>query len=136
METWLPVVNTTLIAISGLAVVIGFIAIRAHRVSLHRNAMVTATVFAALFLIVYVLRFFLLGTKLYAGEGWVRIVYFTVLISHTILAIALGPLVLFTLARALRRQFRRHRAIARITLPVWLYVAVTGWIIYFMLYQL
>ncbi len=136
METWLPVVNTTLIAISGLAAVIGFIAIRAHRVSLHRNAMVTATVFAALFLIVYVLRFFLLGTKLYAGVGWVRIVYFTVLISHTILAIALGPLVLFTLARALRRQFRRHRAIARITLPVWLYVAVTGWIIYFMLYQL
>ncbi|MCS7051200.1 MAG: DUF420 domain-containing protein [Thermomicrobium sp.] len=136
METWLPIVNTTLIAISGVSAIVGYVAIRAHRVTLHRNAMVTATVFAALFLVVYVLRYFLLGTKLYTGEGWVRIVYFAILISHTILAIALGPLVLVTLARALRRQFRRHRAIARITLPIWLYVAVTGWIIYAMLYGL
>jgi putative membrane protein len=136
VETWLPFVNTALIAVSGLSALIGFIAVRSHRISLHHNAMLTAAVFAALFLVVYVLRYFLLGTKLYTGEGWVRIVYFTVLISHTILAIALGPLVLITLSRALRREFRRHRAIARITLPVWFYVAVTGWIIYVMLYGL
>lgn len=98
--------------------------------------MLVGAVFAALFLIVYVLRYFLLGTKLYTGEGWVRLVYFAILISHTILAIILGPLVLVTLGRAFRRQFSRHRAIARVTLPVWLYVAVTGWIIYAMLYGL
>ncbi len=136
MEQWLPIVNTALIAISGICVLVGYVAIRRHRVELHRNAMLTATVFAALFLVVYVLRYLLLGTKLYTGEGWIRIVYFAVLISHTVLAIVLGPLVLITLSRALRRQFSRHRAIARVTLPIWVYVAVTGWIIFAMLYGL
>lgn len=136
MEKWLPILNTGLIAVSGIAVLIGYGAIRAHRVSWHRRAMLTATAFAALFLVVYVLRYLLLGTKLYTGEGWVRVLYFTVLISHTILAAALAPLVLVTLWRALHREFRRHRAIARITLPIWIYVAVTGWIIYAMLYGL
>jgi len=136
MERWLPILNTSLIAMSGLSVLVGYVAIRRHRIEVHRNAMLTGTIFAALFLVVYVLRFLLLGTKLYTGEGWVRVVYFAVLISHTVLAIALGPLVLVTLARALRRQFSRHRAIARVTLPIWLYVAVTGWIIYAMLYGL
>lgn len=136
MERWLPMLNTALIAISGVSVLVGYLAIRRHRIELHRNAMLTGTVFAALFLVVYVLRYFLLGTKLYTGEGWVRIVYFCILITHTVLATALGPLVFVTIARALRRQFRRHRAIARITLPIWLYVAVTGWIIYAMLYGL
>jgi putative membrane protein len=136
MERWLPILNTALIVISGLSVLVGYVAIRRHRIDVHRTAMLTGTVFAALFLVVYVLRYFLLGTKLYTGEGWVRIVYFIILISHTMLAIALGPLVLVTLTRALRRQFSRHRAIARVTLPIWLYVAVTGWIIYAMLYWL
>jgi len=136
METWLPIVNTALIAVSGVSVLVGYIAVRLRRIQLHRRAMLVGTVFAALFLIVYVLRYFLLGTKLYTGEGWVRLVYFAILISHTILAIILGPLVLVTLGRAFRRQFSRHRAIARVTLPVWLYVAVTGWIIFAMLYGL
>ncbi|MCX7624108.1 MAG: DUF420 domain-containing protein [Thermomicrobium sp.] len=136
MEHWLPIVNTALIAVSGISVLVGYIAVRRHRIGLHHKLMLTGTVFAALFLVVYVLRYFLLGTKLYTGEGWVRAVYFTILISHTVLAIALGPLVLVTLVRAMRRQFVRHRAIARITLPIWLYVAVTGWIIYAMLYGL
>jgi putative membrane protein len=136
METWLPIVNTALIALSGVSVLIGYIAVRLRRIQIHYRAMLVGTVFAALFLIVYVLRYFLLGTKLYTGEGWVRLVYFAVLISHTILAIILGPLVLVTLGRAFRRQFSRHRAIARVTLPVWLYVAVTGWIIFAMLYGL
>jgi len=136
METWLPIVNTSLIAISGLSVLSGYIAVRRRQIALHRAAMLVGTVFAALFLIVYVLRYFLLGTKLYTGEGWVRLVYFAILISHTILAIILGPMVLVTLGRAFRRQFSRHRAIARITLPIWLYVAVTGWVIFGMLYGL
>ncbi|MBO9351107.1 MAG: DUF420 domain-containing protein [Thermomicrobium sp.] len=136
METWLPIVNTALIALSGVSVLVGYIAVRLRRIQFHHRAMLVGTVFAALFLIVYVLRYFLLGTKLYTGEGWVRLVYFAILISHTILAIILGPLVLVTLGRAFRRQFSRHRAIARVTLPVWLYVAVTGWIIFAMLYGL
>ncbi|MBO9403616.1 MAG: DUF420 domain-containing protein [Thermomicrobium sp.] len=136
METWLPIVNTALIALSGVSVLVGYIAVRLRRIQFHHRAMLVGAVFAALFLIVYVLRYFLLGTKLYTGEGWVRLVYFAILISHTILAIILGPLVLVTLGRAFRRQFSRHRAIARVTLPVWLYVAVTGWIIYAMLYGL
>jgi putative membrane protein len=136
MDRWLPVLNTGLIAVSGISVFIGYIAVRRHRIDFHQKAMLVGTVFAALFLIVYVLRYFLLGTKLYTGEGWVRVVYFLVLISHTVLAIVLGPLVLVTLRRALRRHFRQHRALARVTLPIWLYVAVTGWIIFAMLYGL
>lgn len=136
MEQWLPIVNTGLIAVSGIAVLLGYIAIRAHRVTLHRNAMLTATAFAALFLVVYVIRYLVLGTKLYTGEGWLRVLYFVILISHTILATLLAPLVLLTIWRAFRREFQRHRAVARITLPIWLYVALTGWLIYVMLYGL
>lgn len=136
MDTWLPIVNTALIAISGLAAASGYGFIRAKRVEAHKWAMLTATVFAALFLVVYVARYLLLGSKLYTGEGIVRVVYFAVLITHTVLATLLGPMVLVTIYRALTRQFGRHRRIARITLPVWLYVAVSGWVIYFMLYGL
>lgn len=136
VEIWLPILNTTLIAISGLAAATGYLCIRQHRVEAHKWAMLTATTFAALFLVVYIVRYLLLGSKLYTGEGLERVVYFAVLISHTILATILGPMVLVTIYRALTRQFRRHRRIARLTLPVWLYVAVTGWIIYLMLYAL
>lgn len=86
--------------------------------------------------VVYVMRYLLLGSKLYTGEGALRVVCCAILISHTVLATAFGPMVLVTIYRALTRQFRRHRRIARLTLPVWLYVAATGWIIYLMLYAL
>lgn len=136
METWLPIVNTGLIAGSGVAAAAGYLCIRQRKVEAHKWSMLTAAVLAALFLVVYIARYFLLGSKLYTGEGAVRVVYFAVLISHTVLATILGPMVLVTLYRALTRQFRRHRRIARVTLPMWLYVAVSGWVIYVMLYTL
>jgi putative membrane protein len=125
--------NTTLIVISGIFLLIGYYFIRQHKVELHKKSMLTATVFAALFLVVYVTRALLFETKIFAGEGVVRMIYLVILISHTILAILVGPFALVTLRRALRGDFPKHRQIARITFPMWLYVVVTGWIIYWML---
>lgn len=133
---WLPLLNSALIVISGLFLTIGYIFIRRKQIQLHRRSMITATVFAGLFLVVYVTRYLLFDTKIFAGDGVVRIVYLVILISHTILAVAVGPMVLVTLRRALRGDYTRHRALARITAPVWAYVVVTGWVIYMMLYGL
>jgi uncharacterized membrane protein YozB (DUF420 family) len=133
LETWLPPLNTALIVISGLFLLLGYLFIRRGEVARHRGAMLTATVFAGLFLVVYIVRYFLMQPKIFAGEGVVRAIYLVILISHTILAVAVGPLALVTLRRALRRQYQRHRQIARVTLPIWLYVVVTGWTVYLML---
>jgi putative membrane protein len=133
---WLPLLNAALIVISGLFLAAGYIFIRRKQIELHRRSMLTATVFAAFFLVVYVTRYLLFETRIFAGEGLVRLVYLAILISHTILAIAVGPLVLVVLRRAFRGDFARHRALARITAPVWAYVVVTGWVIYMMLYGL
>ena len=97
--------------------------------------MLTASVFAALFLIVYVSRYLLLGSKIYPGEGVSRAVYLTILISHIAIAIAVAPLAFVTLRRALAGRFKPHRQIARVTLPMWIYTAVTGWVVYLMLYH-
>ena len=128
--------NTSLIVVSGACLAVGYVLIRRGNITWHRRAMLTATVFAALFLVVYVTRYFLYAPKIFAGEGATRAVYLAILGSHTVLATILGPLVLVTLWRALRRQFPRHRRLARFTLPIWLYVAVTGWVIYAMLHAL
>ena len=128
--------NTGLIVVSGLCLTAGYVLIRRRRIVWHRRAMLTATVFAGLFLVVYVTRYVLFEPKIFAGEGGVRAVYLVILISHTILATILGPLVLVTLWRALRGQFARHRRLARFAFPIWLYVAVTGWVIYAMLHAL
>jgi putative membrane protein len=133
-QQWLPFFNTCLILVSGVFLLLGYYFIRQRRIQWHRRCMLTAAVFAALFLVVYVVRYLLLPTKVFAGEGPVRAVYLAILASHTILAMAVGPLVLVTLRRALRRDYRRHRRIARVTLPVWLYVVVTGWVVYAMLH--
>jgi putative membrane protein len=133
---WLPLLNTALIVVSGCFLVLGYTFIRRKRIEAHRRSMLTATVFAALFLVVYVVRALLFETRLFAGQGLVRVTYLTILVSHTILAIAVGPLVLLTLRRALRGEFARHRRLARLTAPVWAYVVVTGWVIYMMLYRL
>jgi putative membrane protein len=136
LEAWLPPVNTALIVISGAFLLLGYYFVRRKQIARHRAAMLTATVFAGLFLVVYVARYFLLQPKIFAGEGAVRAIYLAILISHTVLAIAVGPLALVTLRRALRGQYRRHRRIARVTLPIWLYVVVTGWTVYLMLHTL
>ncbi|MCC7106461.1 MAG: DUF420 domain-containing protein [Chloroflexi bacterium] len=131
---WLPTLNTSLIVVSGLFLAIGYTCIRRKQVRRHRASMLTATVFAALFLVVYIARAMLFETKLFAGEGLVRVVYLIILISHTVLATLVGPLVLIVLYRAFKRQFARHRQLARITVPIWAYVVVTGWAIYLLLY--
>ena len=136
IEVWLPAVNAALIVISGVCLVIGYVCIRNRKIVWHRRSMLTASVFAALFLIVYVTRFLLLGSKIYPGEGVSRVIYLVILVSHTTIAIAVAPMAFVTLRRALRGRFRLHRQIARITLPMWIYTAITGWIVYMLLYVL
>src|SRR5207248_11589208 len=118
-------INTALIVVSGCFLVLGYTFIRRKRVEAHRRSMLTATVFAALFLVVYVVRALLFETRLFAGQGPIRAFYLTILVSHTILAIAVGPLVLLTLRRAPRGAFARPRRLARLTAPAWAYVGVT-----------
>ena len=130
---WVALLNTSLIVISGVFLLIGYYFIRQRNIELHKRSMLTATVFAALFLVVYVSRALLFETRLFAGEGLTRAIYLFILVTHTILAILVGPFALVTLRRALRGDFPKHRRIARITFPMWLYVVVTGWIVYWML---
>ena len=114
----------------------GYIAIRRRWVSLHKTCMLTACATSTLFLISYLTYHYHVGSKPFTGQGSsIRLVYFTILISHTILAAVIVPLVLLTLTRAWKAQWARHRRLARWTLPLWLYVSVTGVVIYLMLYH-
>jgi uncharacterized membrane protein YozB (DUF420 family) len=135
---WFPPFNATLNAVTGILIVSGFLLIRRGRVALHRACMISAVISSSLFLISYVTYHigYGAGVTRFAGTGWVRPLYLVILISHTILAVTVVPFVIVTLTRALRGQFRRHRSIARYTFPIWLYVSVTGVIVYFMLYHL
>ena len=110
--------------------------IRSGKVFAHRICMLSAFTCSTLFLIGYVYYHSVVGVIRFSGQGWIRPVYFTILTTHTILAVIIVPLVLMTLTRALRSQFLRHRAIARWTLPLWLYVSITGVIVYWLLYRL
>ena len=135
-EAWLPAFNTTLIVISGIALLLGFFFIKRKNIEAHKRSMLTATAFAGMFLVVYVVRWYLLGSKPFDGEGTIRTFYYVLLTSHIILAIAIVPMVIVTLRRALKENFDKHKAIARFTFPVWLYVAISGWAVYWMLYHL
>ncbi|MGH9805358.1 MAG: DUF420 domain-containing protein [Candidatus Acidiferrales bacterium] len=132
----LPAVNATLNAASALVLLTGYYFIRRKNVAAHKACMVTAFALSTLFLTSYLYYHFHHGATRFPGEGWARAVYFTILVSHTILAVTIVPLVLVTLTRAWKEQFDRHRRIARWTLPLWLYVSVTGVVIYWMLYQI
>jgi len=132
----LPALNAALIVVSGVFLLLGYACIRSGRVAWHQRAMVTATIFAALFLVVYVTRAILLPTKLFPGDGTIRVIYFAVLFSHVVIAILVAPFAFVTLRRALAGRFAKHRQIARITLPMWTYTAVTGWVVYMLLYHL
>ena len=135
-EVWLPALNAALIVISGIFLVIGYVCIRNKKVLWHRRAMLTASMFAALFLIVYITRYVWLGSKIYPGDGVSRTIYLVILVSHITIAIAVAPLAFVTLRRALGGRFSLHRKIARITLPLWVYAAISGWVVYMLLYVL
>ena len=134
--TALPALNATLNGACALLLLAGFLCIRRQRVAAHKACMASACVASALFLASYLTYHYQVGSVRFTGQGWVRPVYFAVLLSHTVLAAAVVPLALVTLARALRGRFDRHVRIARWALPVWLYVSVTGVVIYWMLYHL
>ena len=131
----LPAVNATLNAIAAVLLLVGYREIRRGRMERHRAAMLAACATSVLFLISYVTYHAHAGSRPFTGQGPVRILYFTILISHIVLAAAILPLALITLTRALRERFDRHAALARWTLPIWLYVSVTGVVVYFMLYH-
>ncbi len=131
-----PILNASLNASSAVLVAGGHALIRRGRVLAHRCMMISAVVTSSVFLISYVYYHAHVGSVRFQGQGWSRPIYFFILITHTVLAAATVPLVLVTLRRALRGDFERHRAIARWTYPIWLYVSITGVIIYFMLYHL
>ncbi len=132
----LPTVNATLNTISAIFLTIGYLCIRSRRPIAHRNCMIAAFVVSALFLTSYLTYHYHAGSTPFQGEGWVRLVYFAVLIPHIVLAAVILPLALSTLYFAIRKRFSTHRRIARWTLPIWLYVSVTGVIVYWMLYRL
>ncbi len=134
--SYLPHLNAILNATCALLLFSGYSFIRAGRVAAHRACQTAAVVVSIIFLVSYITYHYQHGTTRFAGVGLVRPIYFTILISHTMLAIAIVPLVGVTLYRALHADFVRHRRIARITLPLWLYVSITGVIVYLMLYQI
>lgn len=131
----LPALNATLNLTAAGFLVLGYRMIRSRRVRAHRACMLAAVTASLLFLGSYLVYHFQVGSRPFQGEGWIRWVYFSILISHTVLATAIVPLVGVTLVRALRGRFHAHQRIARWTLPLWLYVSVTGVIVYWMLYQ-
>jgi uncharacterized membrane protein YozB (DUF420 family) len=132
----LPHLNAALNALAGLLLATGFVFIRRHNIAAHRACMLAAFVTSALFLTSYVIYHAQIGSQPFPGTGLVRLVYFAILIPHVILAAAVLPLAIVTLRRGLIRDDARHRRIARWTLPIWLFVSVTGVIVYLMLYQM
>jgi uncharacterized membrane protein YozB (DUF420 family) len=131
-----PIINATLNGTSAVLIATGRILIGRGRVIAHRTCMIAAVVCSSVFLLSYVWYHAHVGSIRFQGQGIVRPVYFTILISHTLLALTVVPLVIITLVRGLRGRFARHRAIARWTYPIWLYVSVTGVVVYVMLYHL
>lgn len=133
---FLTVVSTTCILLSGASLLYGWYVIRARRDRLrHRNAMLTATALAALFLVFYVTRWALFGSRPFPGTGGWRILYLAVLVPHVLLATALGPMAVRLIQLALwRGDFAAHRRLARVTAPLWVFVAASGWLIYYLLY--
>ena len=134
--TDLPAVNATLNTISTVLLITGWVFIRRGERRKHKACMIAALITSALFLTSYVIYHAQVGSVPFTGTGWIRTVYFSVLIPHVILAAAVVPPILITVSRGLSAKYDKHRRIARWTLPVWLYVSVTGVIVYLMLYQM
>jgi uncharacterized membrane protein YozB (DUF420 family) len=132
----LPTLNAVLNALSAGFLLLGYVLIRQGRREAHRRAMLAAVACSAVFLTSYLVYHAQVGSVRFTGTGAIRTVYFAILLSHTVLAAVILPLVLLTLRRALRGDFARHRALARVTFPLWAYVSVTGVVVYWMLYRL
>ena len=131
----LPAVNATLNALSGVLLLIGYALIRTRRIELHRRCMLAAFATSAVFLVCYIVYHAQVGSVRFTRQGFVRPVYFTILVTHVILAAAVVPLAVVTLSRGLQARFPQHVRIARWTFPIWLYVSVTGVLVYVLLYQ-
>lgn len=131
----LPAVNATLNALSGVLLAIGYVLIRARRVEQHRKIMIAAFATSSLFLVCYLVYHAQVGSVRFTRQGFVRPVYYTILVTHVTLAFSVVPLALVTLTRGLRGRYPQHRKIARWTFPIWLYVSVTGVLVYVLLYQ-
>jgi uncharacterized membrane protein YozB (DUF420 family) len=134
--TDLPALNATLNAISTILLITGWIFIKRGQRQRHEQFMLAAVLTSTLFLISYVIYHWQVGSVPFKGTGWIRTVYFAILIPHVILAAAIVPMILITTSRGLSRKYDKHRRIARWTLPLWLYVSITGVIVYVMLYQM
>ena len=129
--------NATLNGTSAVLLAAGYTALRAGKVQTHKKLMISALIASCSFLVSYVVYHIRIHQVIhFQGQGWIRPVYFTILISHTILAVVIVPLIIITLRRAWLARFDKHRLIARWTLPLWFYVSFTGVIVYFMVYQL
>jgi uncharacterized membrane protein YozB (DUF420 family) len=131
----LPAINASLNAISGVLLFAGYLLIRARRIEQHRRCMIAAFVASSLFLVCYVIYHAQVGSVRFTRQGFVRPLYFSILITHVTLAAAVLPLAIVTLSRGLQAKYPKHRIIARWTLPIWLYVSVTGVLVYVLLYQ-
>lgn len=136
VDSALPTVNAALNATAATLLVAGYVMIRQRRVAAHRACMLAACATSALFLLSYVIYHANAGSRPFTGQGVVRLVYFFILTTHVVLAAAIVPLAIITLSRALGARYDRHRAIARRTLPIWLYVSITGVVVYWMLYRM
>jgi len=131
----LPAVNATLNGISAILLVVAYLLIRARRIEQHRRVMLAAFSTSTLFLICYLVYHAQVGSVRFTRQGLVRPLYYSILVTHVVLAAATLPLAIITLSRGLNMRYARHRAIARWTFPIWLYVSVTGVLVYVLLYQ-
>ena len=132
----LPALNASLNAISAMFLLLGYSFIRTKQVNRHKAAMLAAFSTSILFLISYLVYHYHVGSKPFPGQGLIRSVYFVILISHVVLAAAIGPLAIATMTLAWKERFQTHRRLARWTLPLWLYVSLTGIVVYLMIYQI
>ncbi|HVL68842.1 MAG TPA: DUF420 domain-containing protein [Vicinamibacterales bacterium] len=132
----LPAVNASLNAIAAILLLIGYVLVKQRKLEQHRNVMIAAFTVSTLFLVGYVIYHWNVGSKRFPGQGPIRSVYFFVLITHIVLAAFVPPMAILTLVRGLRKRYDPHARLARWTLPIWLYVSVTGVIVYVMLYRM
>ena len=129
-------VNACLNGVSAILLACGYVAVRAGRIEIHKRFMIAAFAVSSAFLVSYLAYHYRVGHVAFQGQGWIRPVYFVLLLTHTVLAAVIVPMILVTLRRAWLERFDRHRIIARWTLPLWFYVSVTGVIVYLMVYQI